>query len=173
MESETTWSLVPAVQLAMAVSTGIGIGLVLGLIIAKKRPQLNLPFNATSNKFVTEQDAFADYKMVFVVRNDLKMGKGKIAAQVGHAAVGTYKKAQKSNSEILRRWEISGHMKVVVKAPDMETFDGIVKEADNLGVSTYVVCDAGRTQIAPGSVTVLGVGPSECIVHFCHFGIIN
>jgi PTH2 family peptidyl-tRNA hydrolase len=82
MESETTWSLVPAVQLAMAVSTGIGIGLVLGLIIAKKRPQLNLPFNATSNKFVTEQDAFADYKMVFVVRNDLKMGKGKIAAQV-------------------------------------------------------------------------------------------
>jgi peptidyl-tRNA hydrolase len=37
--------------------------------------------------------------MVMVVREDLKMGKGKIGAQCGHAALGCYKKARTKASE--------------------------------------------------------------------------
>jgi len=38
---------------------------------------------------------------VLVVRTDLKMRKGKIAAQCGHATLGCYKRAQKG---ALKRW---------------------------------------------------------------------
>jgi peptidyl-tRNA hydrolase, PTH2 family len=53
--------------------------------------------------------------MVLVVRNDLKMGKGKIAAQCGHAAVGAYETAQRKLPQIVRRWQNSGCAKIAVK----------------------------------------------------------
>ena len=37
-------------------------------------------------------------KMVLVVRNDLKMGKGKIGAQWGHATLGAYKMSCKKKA---------------------------------------------------------------------------
>lgn len=45
-----------------------------------------------------------DYKLVLVVRNDLKMGKGKIGAQCGHGAVGAVLKAMKSHPSLVRHW---------------------------------------------------------------------
>ena len=33
-------------------------------------------------------------------------------------------------------------------------------ECERAGLCSYVVVDAGRTQIAPGSKTVLGIGPA-------------
>ena len=56
-----------------------------------------------------------DCKMVLVVRSDLKMGKGKAAAQCSHAAVGAYKSAKKSSPSILRMWERNGQPKIVTK----------------------------------------------------------
>ena len=56
-----------------------------------------------------------DCKMVLVVRNDLKMGKGKAAAQCSHAAVGAYKIAKKSSTSVLRAWEKCGQPKIVTK----------------------------------------------------------
>lgn len=38
-----------------------------------------------------EKTLSSPYKMVFVVNTELNMGVGKIAAQVGHAAIGLYK----------------------------------------------------------------------------------
>lgn len=34
-----------------------------------------------------DEDYSTNYKMVIMVRDDLKMGRGKIAAQVGHAGI--------------------------------------------------------------------------------------
>ena len=74
----------------------------------------------TESAFSADQVS-GEHKMVFVVRNDLKMGKGKVAAQCGHAAIGAYKQMQSRDSESLRLWECAGQMKVVVKVPDEET----------------------------------------------------
>uniref|UniRef100_A0A452R180 Peptidyl-tRNA hydrolase 2, mitochondrial n=1 Tax=Ursus americanus TaxID=9643 RepID=A0A452R180_URSAM len=100
-----------------------------------------------------------EYKMILVVRNDLKMGKGKVAAQCSHAAVSAYKQIQRRNPELLKQWEYCGQPKVVVKAPDEETLVELLTHAKMLGLTVSLIQDAGRTQIAPGSRTVLGIGP--------------
>uniref|UniRef100_A0AAV2JDW3 Peptidyl-tRNA hydrolase 2, mitochondrial n=1 Tax=Knipowitschia caucasica TaxID=637954 RepID=A0AAV2JDW3_KNICA len=100
-----------------------------------------------------------EYKMIIVVRNDLKMGKGKVAAQCSHAAVSAYKQVQKRHPELLKEWEYCGQPKVVVKAPDEETLIDLLARAKEMGLPVSLIQDAGRTQIAPGSRTVLGIGP--------------
>ena len=112
----------------------------------------------TESAFSADQVS-GEHKMVFVVRNDLKMGKGKVAAQCGHAAIGAYKQMQARDSETLRLWECAGQMKVVVKVPDEETLLQVARSAAQVGLNTHIVRDAGRTQIVPGSKTVLCVGP--------------
>lgn len=97
-------------------------------------------------------------KLVLVIRNDLKMGKGKVAAQCAHAAVSAYKSALK-HQPILKAWERSGQMKVTVKADNEDELLSILKEAKCWGILTNIIHDAGRTQIAPGSRTVCAVGP--------------
>jgi len=104
-------------------------------------------------------NGFGEYKMVLVVRQDLGMGKGKVAAQCCHAAVGLYKQLEKSNPKLLHQWEQTACAKVVVKAPDETTLVDLTRKGRSLGLETCLVKDAGRTQIAPGSKTVLGVGP--------------
>lgn len=100
-----------------------------------------------------------EFKMILVVRNDLKMGKGKVAAQCSHAAVSAYKQVQRRNPELLKQWEYCGQPKVVVKAPDEETLIVLLDRAKEMGLPVSLIQDAGRTQIAPGSRTVLGIGP--------------
>ncbi|XP_003227320.1 peptidyl-tRNA hydrolase 2, mitochondrial [Anolis carolinensis] len=100
-----------------------------------------------------------EFKMVVVVRNDLKMGKGKVAAQCSHAAVSAYKQLQRRSPELLKQWEYCGQPKVVLKAPDEEALVQLLGEAKRLGLTVSLIQDAGRTQIAPGSRTVLGIGP--------------
>uniref|UniRef100_H0XXW0 Peptidyl-tRNA hydrolase 2, mitochondrial n=1 Tax=Otolemur garnettii TaxID=30611 RepID=H0XXW0_OTOGA len=99
-----------------------------------------------------------EYKMI-LVRTDLKMRKGKVAAQCSHAAISAYKQIQRKNPEVLKHWEYCGQPKVVVKAPDEETLVGLLTHAKMLGLTVNLIQDAGRTQIAPGSSTVLGIGP--------------
>ena len=60
-----------------------------------------------------EKTLRSPYKMVFVVNMELDMGAGKIAAQVGHAAVGLYKilasKPQKYD-HMLSQWDDFGYV---------------------------------------------------------------
>lgn len=100
-----------------------------------------------------------EFKMVLVVRNDLKMGKGKVAAQCSHAAIAAYRQVQRRNPELLKQWEYCGQPKVVVKAPDEDTLIDLLGHAKEAGLTVSLIQDAGRTQIAPGSRTVLGIGP--------------
>lgn len=98
--------------------------------------------------------------MVLVVRTDLNMSKGKIAAQCSHAAVGAFEKAQRKDPVSLQIWQNDGQAKVAVKTDSLEEMKEIADSATKLGLITSMIRDAGRTQIAPNSITVLGVGPA-------------
>jgi len=100
-----------------------------------------------------------EYKMVIVVRADLRMSKGKTAAQVAHAAVNCALASKKRNSEALDRWVISAYPKIVLKVDTEEELFQIKVFADAAGIVNSIIADAGRTEIAPGSVTCLGLGP--------------
>ncbi len=97
-------------------------------------------------------------KQVFVVRMDLKMGKGKIAAQVAHAAIELYKKTSSSS---LMEWEKHGAKKVVLKAKNLDELLDIKKKCHSNRIKCELIHDAGHTQVEPGSITVLGIGPVE------------
>ncbi len=101
------------------------------------------------------------HKMVFLVRGDLKMGVGKIAAQVGHATLGAYQLAKKMVPLKVTRWEEEGCAKIVLKVKDEAELLTIAKNAQKDGLPVYTVQDAGRTQVEPGTITVCGIGPSD------------
>ncbi|KAK6211958.1 hypothetical protein LQW54_005485 [Pestalotiopsis sp. IQ-011] len=104
-------------------------------------------------------------KLVLVVRTDLGMTKGKIAAQCSHATLACYKKlaAADPNSplgRILRRWERNGQAKIAVQVKSQEELLDLKNRARAIGLTAEYIQDAGRTQIEAGSMTVLGVGPA-------------
>lgn len=98
-----------------------------------------------------------EYKQVIVVRTDLDLSEGKLAAQVSHASLGSYKK---SNSEVRGEWGSSGSKKVVLAAGD-EKLEELLQDAKGNKIPAYLVKDAGRTELEPGTVTALGIGPAE------------
>ncbi|KAF1852214.1 peptidyl-tRNA hydrolase 2 mitochondrial precursor [Cucurbitaria berberidis CBS 394.84] len=101
-------------------------------------------------------------KLVLVVRTDLGMTKGKIGAQCGHATLACYKHFLRHapNSTILRRWEQMGQAKVALQIKSEEELETLQAQALSLGLVAHIIHDAGRTQIASGSATVLGIGPA-------------
>ena len=100
-------------------------------------------------------------KMIFIINHDLKMGKGKIAAQVGHAAVKATLKSGELRPELLDAWLSTGQKKICVKADDVRHIEQIEQQAKQLQVLTSTIYDAGHTQIPAGSLTVLALGPDE------------
>ncbi|KAI8597716.1 peptidyl-tRNA hydrolase PTH2-domain-containing protein [Dissophora ornata] len=111
-----------------------------------------------------EDDLYEDYKMVLVVRSDLGMGKGKAAAQCCHATLSNYKELSKKNPKALKRWEYCGQAKVTLKVDNEEDMLLLQAQARSLGLAAHSIRDAGRTQIAAGSRTVLAVGPGPISV---------
>ena len=102
----------------------------------------------------------SDIKQVIVVRTDLDMGKGKIAAQVGHACVLGAEHVRKSNSEWFGLWLNLGQEKVVVKVSSLKELEEVKRGAIELDIPWSEVTDAGHTQIAPGTTTCISLGPA-------------
>ncbi|KZW02149.1 PTH2-domain-containing protein [Exidia glandulosa HHB12029] len=101
--------------------------------------------------------AFEECKMVLVVRTDLGMTKGKIAAQ--HATLACYKALSNTNPKLLRHWEVTGQAKIALQCSSEEELLMLQAVAKSLNLCARSIQDAGRTQIAAGSTTVLGIGP--------------
>jgi peptidyl-tRNA hydrolase, PTH2 family len=106
----------------------------------------------------------APYKMVLCVNMELSMGKGKIAAQCAHAAVGCFERALRQCPVALRAWKRTGCAKIALKCSSANDFTSLLQQARTLDIPCYLVEDAGRTQIAAGSQTVLGLGPAPVSV---------
>ena len=66
-----------------------------------------------------DDDEEEEHKMVFGIRQDLKMAKGKAAAQCCHACLGAYKQAKKKNPDAVRNWSRAGQKKITVTLPDL------------------------------------------------------
>lgn len=106
---------------------------------------------------VTEKEC----KMVLVVRTDLKMTKGKACAQCCHACLGAYQAAVERWPAFVEAWESDGGVaKVSLKVESEEELLSIYRAAKQANLPCYCVQDAGRTQIAAGSRTVVGIGPA-------------
>ena len=101
-----------------------------------------------------------DYKLVIVVRTDLGISKGKLAAQVAHAAVNCAMKAKKSSSTNFRNWFDEGQKKVVVKGENESTLRKLQQHAREVGLVSSLVTDAGLTEVPSGTITCLGIGPA-------------
>ncbi len=98
-------------------------------------------------------------KMAILVRNDLKLSKGKTAAQAAHAAVSCTLAARKKDPKMLDRWVSEGQRKIVLKVNDERELFEFKAMAEAAGLVCCIITDAGRTEIAPGTVTCMGIGP--------------
>ena len=102
----------------------------------------------------------SSFKMAFVVNTELKMGCGKTAAQVGHAAVGLYS-VLKGRADMLDQvalWEEEcGSKKIVLKGRSASHLSELAEKAESLGIPTMAIRDAGRTQVDPGALTVIAL----------------
>jgi PTH2 family peptidyl-tRNA hydrolase len=97
-------------------------------------------------------------KQVMVMRADLKMSKGKLAAQACHASLGAYKKA---DERTIREWELEGGKKVVVQVKSQEELFQVYELVKAAGIPSFLVTDAGHTELPPSTVTGLGIGPDK------------
>ena len=100
------------------------------------------------------------YKMVIVLRTDLKMSKGKIAAQAGHAAVSAAEEARKKHSKWWKMWIKEGQCKIAVKARSVKELLELEREAKELELPSALISDRGLTELPPGTITCLGIGPA-------------
>ena len=97
-------------------------------------------------------------KQVIVVDESLRLPRGKLAAQVGHAAVSAFIGA---NPVSQQQWLDAGMPKVVLRAASEEQLLDLHHKARAAGISSYLVRDAGHTVIEPGTATCVGIGPAE------------
>jgi PTH2 family peptidyl-tRNA hydrolase len=97
-------------------------------------------------------------KQAIVARADLGMGEGKLAAQVAHASLSAYEDAP---DRVRKAWKGEGQKKVVLRADGESRLHELADAAGREGLPYAVVRDAGHTQLDPGTVTALAVGPGE------------
>jgi len=98
------------------------------------------------------------YKQVILVRSDLKLPKGKMSAQVAHASTESLLKSHKDD---IIKWRSEGMKKVVLKVADEKELFKYKMEAEDAGLVTGLITDAGRTVVAPGTKTAVAIGPDE------------
>ncbi len=97
-------------------------------------------------------------KQVILVRHDLKLPKGKLAAQAAHASV---EAVFHSDKKLVNEWRDEGMAKIVLKVKDEKELLKYFQLAKEEGLTVSLITDAGRTVIAPGTRTCVGIGPDE------------
>ena len=102
-----------------------------------------------------------EYKMCIVLRLDLGMSTGKLIAQAAHAAVGASELGKKENHKAWRRWRDEGAKKVALEAESLEEIEELAEKANKLDIVNILIQDAGHTEVPPGTVTALGLGPDR------------
>lgn len=98
------------------------------------------------------------YKQVILVRMDLKLPKGKLAAQVSHASL---EAALKSARGAVDEWRHEGGKKVVLKVESLDELRKYEALAEKENLITALITDAGHTVLPEGTVTCLGIGPDR------------
>ncbi|MDP8012388.1 MAG: peptidyl-tRNA hydrolase Pth2 [Thermoplasmata archaeon] len=102
-----------------------------------------------------------EYKLVIVVREDLDISRGKLAVQVAHASVECAMKTYLNKREIFENWYKEGQKKVVLKVKNLNDLFLLREKAYGFGIYACLIQDAGLTEVPPGTITVLGIGPEK------------
>jgi PTH2 family peptidyl-tRNA hydrolase len=97
-------------------------------------------------------------KQVIIIRTDLKMGKGKQISQACHASVAAFLKTKTADKE---KWLEEGMKKVILKVSNEKELKELYKIAKKEKLPCELISDAGFTQIEPGTITSLGIGPAN------------
>ncbi|CAG8476374.1 14189_t:CDS:2 [Funneliformis caledonium] len=135
------------------------VSLLIGFVLGKSLKKL--PKNYDNSSSSINPNDFDEFKLVLLIRNDLGMTKGKVAAQCSHATLACYQSLQKSNPQLLEAWETSGQPKITLKVKDYDEMLSLANKAKEFGLCAKIIRDAGHTQVASGSSTVLGIGPGH------------
>jgi len=98
-------------------------------------------------------------KQVIVVRRDLNMRKGKLAAQVAHSSVGIV--LDNLQNGYVQDWLATGMTKIVVSCDSEDELLQLQEQAKQAGIISYLVTDAGRTEFKEPTRTVLAIGPDQ------------
>jgi len=100
----------------------------------------------------------SEYKQCIVIRTDLNLSAGKTAVQAAHASILSYEQTKRGDRA---NWLRFGQKKVALRVKSLEDLYLIRDEAKQLGFPFAIVSDAGLTEVPPGTVTSLGIGPSK------------
>jgi PTH2 family peptidyl-tRNA hydrolase len=100
------------------------------------------------------------YKQVIVLRVDLGMSKGKMAAQAGHAAVSATEEVRKKRPEWRRAWLREGQCKIALKVDSEEELLKLERRVKAARLPSALITDRGLTELPPGTKTCLGIGPA-------------
>ena len=95
-------------------------------------------------------------KQVILVRQDLKMPKGKLVAQACHASV---QATLKSNKGKVEEWEFNGMKKVALKVKDLSELKKYMGKAKAQKLKIALIKDAGKTVFNKPTITCLAIGP--------------
>lgn len=106
-----------------------------------------------------DSSAFS-YKLVIVVRTDIKMSKGKVAAQAAHAAVSAAEYARRNRPEWWSPWIEEGQRKIAVKVNSEQEILELERRARKAGLPVALIVDRGLTELPPETMTCLGIGPA-------------
>lgn len=112
-----------------------------------------------------KQNSVSVPKMVIVVRKDLNMRKGKIAAQVGHAVmkscIDVLRRDNLFLSELEHEWFWGLSTKIVVGIDTEAELIELIMRADEVGIKTYPITDAGKTEFhGEPTLTCAAFGPA-------------
>ncbi|MDP3990263.1 MAG: peptidyl-tRNA hydrolase Pth2 [archaeon] len=97
-------------------------------------------------------------KQVILIRQDLKLPKGKACAQVAHASVDA---VLKTPPEVIKKWRSEGMAKIALKVKDEKELIKFFQIAKDEGLPVSLITDAGKTVVAPGTKTCAGIGPGD------------
>lgn len=97
-------------------------------------------------------------KQAILIRNDLKLPKGKMSSQSAHAAV---EAVLKSDKDKVKEWRKEGMIKIILKVNNLKELQYYNQLAKDSRLITALITDAGRTTIESGTVTCLAIGPDE------------
>lgn len=97
-------------------------------------------------------------KQAIIIRKDLKLGTGKLAAQAAHASLEAYKKSTYLQK---KQWELTGQKKVILKIDNIEALTDLFMLAKKEKIPASLIKDAGKTQIPRGTTTCIGLGPAD------------
>jgi PTH2 family peptidyl-tRNA hydrolase len=89
------------------------------------------------------------------------MKTGKKCAQACHASLMSAEISRSKNLDTFRKWKKEGQRKIVLKIGSEEEIRKLYDDIQNDNIPAYLIADAGLTQLEPGTVTALGIGPDS------------